>query len=372
MNKIFLVATLFSLGGIMGLQAQTQHYRISGAASDLVNGDTIYIQEVVRNRPVNPPIAQALVKDGRFTFEGNVNHSVPKVLFLVSPVEGKQMFTEFFLEPGEITANLNLENTSITGTPQNDSYQQVRNKVTALRSKLMDVYRQMNSKDLTAEEDARHRQTMLALENEFKTLMKDEAAKQIQTPVGVFIFTQIYRDYSPAVADSLFRLIPPVILESDKDLVEIGNSIQRSLLSTVGSPYLNLSMHNLEDQPVELAQYIGKSKLLLVDFWASWCGPCRKAMPKLIALYEEYKDKGLEIVGVSFDEKADSWKQAVEALKLPWPQMSDLKGWKSEAAKLYDITGIPALILIDQQGTIIAKDLHGEALKKKIEELLQP
>ena len=109
----------------------------------------------------------------------------------------------------------------------------------------------------------------------------------------------------------------------------------------------------------------------MVDFWASWCGPCRREMPNLVDAYKKYKGKNFEIVGVSLDQSADSWKDAIKKLNITWPQMSDLKFWNCEGAKLYAVTGIPYTVLIDGEGTIIARGLYGEELLKKIGEVVK-
>lgn len=125
-------------------------------------------------------------------------------------------------------------------------------------------------------------------------------------------------------------------------------------------------MENPEGKTVQLSDFIGKSKYTLVDFWASWCGPCRREMPNLVSAYKEYKDKGLQIVGVSLDRDETSWKDALKTLNMTWPQMSDLKFWNSEGAQLYAVRSIPYTVLIAQDGTIVAKGLHGKELQEKL------
>ena len=112
-------------------------------------------------------------------------------------------------------------------------------------------------------------------------------------------------------------------------------------------------------------------KPVLIDFWASWCGPCRREMPNLVDAYAKYKGKNFEIVGVSLDQSADAWKESIKNLKITWPQMSDLKYWGSEGAQLYAVNSIPHTILIDGEGTIIARGLHGEGLQTKLAEVLK-
>lgn len=138
-----------------------------------------------------------------------------------------------------------------------------------------------------------------------------------------------------------------------------------------GLQFHELTMQDMDGKTVNLSQWAGKGKYVLVDFWASWCGPCRKEMPNVVEAYSKFKDKNFEIVGVSLDSKKDSWTAAVKQLGMTWPQMSDLKGWKSAANTVYGINSIPANVLLDPQGKIIAIDLRGEDLQNKLAEVLK-
>ena len=134
--------------------------------------------------------------------------------------------------------------------------------------------------------------------------------------------------------------------------------------------YTDISLPGPQGQMVKVSDYVGKNKLVLIDFWASWCGPCIGELPNVVKAYELYHDKGLEIVGVSLDKDKASWVQAIAQTDQKWPQMSDLKGWDCEGAALYGIQSIPANVLINEQGEIVARDLRGDFLLKEVESRL--
>jgi peroxiredoxin len=138
----------------------------------------------------------------------------------------------------------------------------------------------------------------------------------------------------------------------------------------IGQQFTDFEMADTHGTMNKLSEYVGNGHWLFVDFWASWCGPCLVEMPHVVAAYEKFHDKGLEIVGVSLDSKKELWVKAIASLNMPWAHLSDLKGWDSLVTKIYKINSIPDNLLIDPQGKIVARGLRGEALHEKLKEVL--
>ena len=149
----------------------------------------------------------------------------------------------------------------------------------------------------------------------------------------------------------------------------MAGKLERMKAVAIGNPYTDFELPTPDGESLKVSE-VHKGNVMLIDFWASWCGPCRRANPEVVAIYSEYKEQGFEILGVSLDKDAASWKKAIEDDKLTWPQISDLEFWNSKGAELYGVPAIPHTVLIDREGTIIAKNLHGDELREAIESLL--
>lgn len=134
--------------------------------------------------------------------------------------------------------------------------------------------------------------------------------------------------------------------------------------------FKDATLVTLQGDTVRLSDYVGHHKYVLVDFWASWCGPCMREMPNVKAAYAKYKSRGLEIVGISLDRDKAAWKGAVERVGITWPQMTDYTPNGSKAASLYGVQYIPYIVIFDKKGNIVAQNLHGNELLQKLEELM--
>lgn len=171
--------------------------------------------------------------------------------------------------------------------------------------------------------------------------------------------------------DFIDKFLKDYKYKDDAFLADVYKMIEGEKRKAQGTNFSDFELPDMNGKMHKLSDYAGKGNYVLVDFWASWCGPCREEMPTVKNVYERFHGKGFEIVGVSLDSKKKDWTDAVARMQMGWIQLSDLKGWKCSAANLYNIKGVPATLLIDPDGKIVASDLRGEQLVKKLEEIYQ-
>lgn len=173
-----------------------------------------------------------------------------------------------------------------------------------------------------------------------------------------------YVDIYKAVDQGLIKKYP------NERNVKMFHNVVLSMLSTgIGQPAPEIELETPEGKELALSSL--KGKIVLIDFWASWCGPCRKEMPNVVKAYAKFKNKGFEIFGVSLDQDKARWIEAIQKDGITWPQVSDLKQWQSSVVRQYNIQGIPYTVLLDREGNILAKNLRGEELEKKLTEVLR-
>lgn len=276
-----------------------------------------------------------------------------------------------FVEKGNINVEMSDEDLRSYGTKLNDSW-------SAFNDKYSDYDRQLGAIELKFRTDSTLTDTQKdSLVEAYDVVMSEcmdyvhgQIEENIANPYGAYLLSVNGYSFEVEDVDSLLSMMPEQYLSS-KALSRLKNYVENAIKTVPGKKYIDFTMNTPEGKEVKLSDYVSKNKYTLVDFWASWCGPCRKEMPNVVEAYSKFKNKGLEIVGVSLDKDLEKWKSAIKDLKITWPQMSDLKAWECEGASLYTVRAIPATVIIDQEGTIIARNLYGDELFSKLEELLK-
>ena len=176
-----------------------------------------------------------------------------------------------------------------------------------------------------------------------------------------------YQEVSRSGDEDRIKSLEEQLDRLDAELTYATDSLMKEYV--FGTPFVDLEMNDFQDNTVKLSQWVGKGNYVLLDFWASWCGPCRAEMPNVVSNYAKYHDEGFEIVGISFDNNASAWKKAVKTLGMKWPQMSDLQGWYSAGAKAYGVNSIPASFLLDGEGKVVGVNLRGDKLGETLREI---
>ncbi len=341
-------------------------YVITGSVEGADDGDTVYLQEANGRELVK--IDTAIIRNGTFTFKGQQDSAVNR--YLTCQVKDQPLLMDFFLENGKIKVALGKENDSATGTPSNDAYQEIREKIDGIGKKTNEIFNMLSDTLLTDEQREAKLKEAAQLEAEYSAALKEAVKKNIGNAVGIHLFKRTFYENSIDENDALLQQIP-ANFQNDEAIVKIKEMTEKQKRTAVGTKFIDFEMKTPEGKAVKLSDYAGKGKVVLVDFWASWCGPCRREMPNLVEAYAKYKGKKFEIVGVSLDQDAEAWKESIKSLKMTWPQMSDLKLWQNEGAQLYAVNSIPHTVLIDGEGTIIARGLHGDGLAEKLAEIIK-
>lgn len=363
MKKVtYVLATAALLAACSG----NQGYTVTGTVDGAADGEVVYLQQTQGRQWVK--LDSAVIKNGQFTLEGR--QDTAKVCYLTykgQSEEGRGM--DFFLENGEIKVQLAEDSKSATGTPNNDIYQAIRQQLTELSKQVSAIYEAMGDSTLTEEQREAKVKDLDALEAQMAEATTNGISQNITNAVGIYLLKNNYYSMSVEELEPIVAQIPAAL--TDEGIASIKDKVEKLKATAVGQKFTDFEMQTPDGKAVKLSDYVGKGKVVLVDFWASWCGPCRREMPNLVEAYKKYRNKGFEIVGVSLDRDAEAWKNGIEKLDITWPQMSDLKYWDCEGAKLYAVSSIPHTVLIDGKGIILARGLHGEELQEQIAEALK-
>lgn len=374
MKKILTVA---SAALLLAACSEKPGYTITGKVNNAeLNGKYVYLYEYGSNDAA--PIDSALVENGAFRLKGTQNTtSLRTIRFSENDVEPRRAasgetspFTALLaLQNSDINVVLDEKYSDVSGTPENDAMLAFQKEIRALREEQEKLEADLKS------EEAEVKRAAETKYDEFDHQIAEKAYSYIKQNINNLTSAKLLVDFRyelneeqqndiVASASEEFKKVPGV--QKLIDHLEVLKKV------AVGQKFTDFEMADIKGKTHKLSEFVGNGKnIVLLDFWASWCPPCRRDMPNLVDTYKEFKGKGFEIVGISLDSKKEAWEKGIKDLNITWTQLSDLKGWKNDGAALYGVNSIPHTILVDKDGTIIAKGLHGKEVAEKLRELLK-
>lgn len=367
------------------LYTHSLHAQASGSFSIVGNAGTgkftvgkVYLQYQIGGEM---KLDSAEAKNGTYEFAGSVSEPVMARLrakYLpdadgkaIKPAQSRDIIS-FFLSASPITVQSvdSFSNATIYGSPAHADYQILTQQLKPLNQQMDNLFKQYEA----AGEDAEKKKLIEAKADSIDLLQKnvyaDFVKKQPASPIAVYCVNVFAGwDINPEQVAPIYELLPSASKEtfSGKNL---GDRIAIARKTAIGNIAPEFYQNDTLGKPVALSSFRGK--YVLVDFWASWCGPCRRENPQVVKAFQKFQGKGFTVLGVSLDQPGakDRWMDAIHKDGLTWTHVSDLKYWENEVAKQYGIRAIPQNFLLDPGGKIVAKNLNGETLTKKLEELL--
>lgn len=368
-------------------------FELKGSIDKSLDGKNALLQ---KNGPMGLiPIDTVKIEGGKFVFEGKVE--APEIHYVT--VEGVQnVGLDFILENGSIELAIDkdsLQKSNRGGTYNNEKLQEYVVENTKWIKKIetdQNAFREKNMAAYMAAQTAKDEATMQKLTDELLALerKKTEYSSQFidknpKAYVSLLLIKQYTGSANLPYEDLVkkYEALDPELkklkegkeisdaLVKVKESQETQNKVKQNAANTeVGKMAPQFSAPGPDGKTISLKDAMGK--VTLIDFWASWCGPCRQENPNVVAMYNELHSKGLNIIGVSLDrpKEGDKWKKAIADDKLTWAHVSNLMEWNDPIAQQYGVQGIPATFLLDASGKIVAKNLRGEELKAKVKELL--
>jgi peroxiredoxin len=308
-------------------------------------------------------------KKGIFKLKGVIDF--PQMVYLFSPDRQKRL--SFYLENSEIIISGKIDSLSyakISGSKTQNEYQLFIDADKPLSEKYSNLYTEYQSARQAndVEKIAQLEKEAGTIQNEMTQMEKDFVKNNPSSYVTPSILNSLSYEMEASEIEAAINALDTNVAKIPiaKDLMA-----RAQLMKTVaiGQKAPDFTLNDVDGNPVSLYSKVG-SKLLLVDFWAAWCNPCRQENPNVVKVYKEFNKKGFDVFGVSLDRSKEDWVEAIAADKLTWTHVSDLQYWNNAAARLYAVNAIPANFLLDENGTIIARNLRGEDLNIKVSEFL--
>lgn len=358
MKKIILLAFLLFFGTI----TFAQNFKIDGAVEGLENGTWLYL----KLSSTQVPLDSTQVTNGKFTLKGQVPQPATQVVLHTKQYAN---YVFFWLENKNISMSLKdqafkrgIIKGSATQT-ENEEIQKIINPINLKEDSLRTALNKTTDATIKAE-----------IREQLKNIKSEEYVAYLnyaKSHPNSFVIASIADVYSTTwgkeKANEIYQLFTPAIQQTTYGK-SINSFINLSREIKIGGKYVDFEQTNTVGKKIKLSDI--KGKYILLEFWGSWCGPCREENPNLVKTYNTYKEKGFEILGVAADDNKAQWLKAVKDDGLPWENVSDLKGSKNEAGFIYNINSFPTNYLIDENGIIIAKNLRGKKLSDKLAELL--
>lgn len=364
------IFTVFTIALAVTACKESKEYTLTGhIPTDRYDGKTAYLYENPRHRGISP-IDSAVVENGTFTFRG-IEGDTLAMRFV--ELDRRGGIYPYVIEKGDIKMNIDTAgwNWKVEGSTINTSYNELNDSINSYFKTGWELSRHNQELkergDLTPQQEEQWKAQSEKMKSDIEKYVSSFIEKYADNQLGEYVY-QTAHFLSPEKQLELYSKMRDSYQQNERNM-RTKTSWENLLATAEGTPYRDISGLDLSGNPVSLSHYVGKGNVVFIDFWASWCGPCRQVMPEVKAVYDEYKNKGLTIVGVSLDADKAAWEKATKDDGIEWPELSNFKGWDDEAAVVYGVRFIPQMILINKEGIIVDRNFAVDELTYKLEEL---